>query len=189
MFKKVVVLLADGFEEVETVTPITFLRRAGIEVVVASIGEGVTAKGARGVQMIADNTLAELAGESDWDAVVVPGGLQGAQNIASCEKAGVLLKEMAAAGKLVCAICASPALVLAPLGILTGKKFTCYPGMEEKIKENGWPCGELSLCDTVADENIITSRAAGTSGDFAITIIEKLLNEETAKKIAASVLL
>ena len=187
MIKKVIVLLADGFEEVETVTPITFLRRAGIEVVAASIGKSVTAKGARGVQMIADTTLAEAG--KDFDAVVVPGGLKGAENIASCEKAGNLLKEMAAAGKLVCAICASPALVLAPLGLLKGKKFTCYPGMEEKIIENGWPCGELSLCDTVVDENIITSRAAGTAGDFAITIIENLLDEETAKKIAASVLL
>ena len=187
MINKVIVLLADGFEEVETVTPITFFRRAGIDVVAASIGDDLTVKGARGVQMTADTMLAEAGG--DWDAVVVPGGLQGAQNIASCEKAGALLKSMAAAGKLVCAICASPALVLAPLGLLAGKKFTCYPDMEEKIKENNWPCGEWLQHNTVTDGNIITSRAAGTSGNFAIAIIEKLLDKETAQKIAATVLL
>jgi len=91
---------------------------------------------------------------------------------------------MATSGKLVCAICASPAVVLAPLGILNGKKFTCYPGMEEKVKDGIW-----SDANVVVDGNIITSRAAGTSGHFAIAIIEKLLDKETAQKIADAVLL
>ena len=91
---------------------------------------------------------------------------------------------MAAAGKLVCAICASPALVLAPLGILNGKKFTCYPGMEEKVQNGSWSADRV-----VVDDNIITSRAAGTSGEFSIAIIAALTDEETAKKIAETVLL
>jgi 4-methyl-5(b-hydroxyethyl)-thiazole monophosphate biosynthesis len=183
MAKKALVLLAEGFEEVETVTPITYLRRAEIEVTVAVAGENLTVKGARGIEMNGDTTLAE-AGSAGWDAVIVPGGLNGAKNLAACETTGALLKETAAAGKLVCAICASPALVLAPLGLLAGKKFTCYPGMEESVKDGKW------LEDRVViDGNIITSRAAGTTGEFAIAIIGQLLGEEAAKKIAESVLL
>jgi 4-methyl-5(b-hydroxyethyl)-thiazole monophosphate biosynthesis len=147
----------------------------------------MTVKGARGVYMLADTLLAD-AGDG-WDAVIVPGGLQGATNLAICTETKALLKDTAAAGKLVCAICASPAMVLAPLGILAGKQYTCYPGMEEKIKEGGWPCGALLQDRVVTDGNIITSRGAGTSGEFAIAIIAKLLDEETGKKIATSVLL
>jgi 4-methyl-5(b-hydroxyethyl)-thiazole monophosphate biosynthesis len=183
MTKKALVLLAEGFEEVETVTPITYLRRAEIEVTVAAIGENLTVKGARRIQMNADTTL-EKAANAGWDAVIIPGGLNGANNLAACGKTGTLLKEMAAAGKLVCAICASPAVVLAPLGLLAGKKFTCYPGMEEKVKD-----GEWSENRVVVDGNIITSRAAGTTGEFAIAIIARLLGEDTAKKIADTVLL
>ena len=184
MSKKVLVLLAEGFEEVETVTPITYLRRAGVEVTTAAIGGQLTVRGARRVQQTADTTLAEAGGVGDWDAVVIPGGLPGATNLAACEKTGALLKDMANAGKLVCAICASPAVVLAPLGLLAGRKFTCYPGMEEKVTDGQWLEKRV-----VVDGNIITSRAAGTAGEFSIAIIEQLLDEETAKKIADTVLL
>ncbi|MDR3020572.1 MAG: DJ-1/PfpI family protein [Treponema sp.] len=183
MEKKALVLLAEGFEEVETVTPFTYLRRAGIKATTAAIADSLQVKGARGITVIADNLLAELDG-SNYDAVIVPGGIHGAANLAACEKTGALLKEMAAAGKLVCAICASPVVVLSPLGLLSGKNFTCYPGMEEKAHEDSrWLEDRV-----VVDGNIITSRAAGTSGDFAIAIIEYLLGKEMAEKIADTVL-
>jgi 4-methyl-5(b-hydroxyethyl)-thiazole monophosphate biosynthesis len=185
MSKKAIVLLAEGFEEVETVTPVDYLRRAGVEVTIAAIGESLTVKGARGIQINADTTLAELAPRpGGFDAVIVPGGLKGAENLAASKETGTLLKEMAAVGKFVCVICASPAIVLAPLGLLKGKKFTCYPGMEEKVKEAHW-----SQERVVIDGNIITSRAAGTAGEFAIAIIWQLLGEDAAKKIIDSVLL
>jgi 4-methyl-5(b-hydroxyethyl)-thiazole monophosphate biosynthesis len=192
MGKKAIVLLAEGFEEVEAMTPITFLRRAEVEVTVAAIAndsqcEGTPVlKGARGVQVTADSYLGKLPLQAEaWDAVIVPGGLNGAGNIAACEKAGELLKNMAAAGRLVCAICASPAIVLAPLGLLNGKKFTCYPGMEEKVADkSGWQEDRV-----VTDGNLITSRAAGTSGEFALAIIDSLFGMETGNKIADSVLL
>jgi 4-methyl-5(b-hydroxyethyl)-thiazole monophosphate biosynthesis len=184
MVKKAIVLLAEGFEEVETTTPITYLRRAGVEVTIAAIGNNLTVKGARSVQINADTTLTELAPKaSDWDAVIVPGGLKGAENLAASRETAALLKEMAAAGKLVCVICASPAIVLAPLELLKGKKFTCYPGMEEKVKDGHW-----SEERVVIDGNIITSRAAGTAGEFAIAIIRQLLGGDSARKIADSVL-
>jgi 4-methyl-5(b-hydroxyethyl)-thiazole monophosphate biosynthesis len=185
MAKKAIVLLAEGFEEVEAVTIIDYLRRAGVDVTVAAISLFMTVKGARGIKVDSDTLLAGVdSGVDNWDAVILPGGMNGAANIASCEEACNIIKNMAAAGKLVCAICASPAVILSPLGVLSGKKFTCYPGMEEKVKEGVW-----SQDKVVIDGNIITSRAAGTSGHFAAAIIEKLLGEEAGKKIADAVLL
>jgi len=187
MKKKVLVLLADGFEEVEAVTPIDYLCRAGVEVTTAAITDSLIVKGRwGGLKVTADITLAEIAkqGTGGWDAVILPGGMPGAENLAASKETGALLKDMAADGKLVCAICASPAVVLSPLGLIKGKKFTCYPGMEEKAKE-----GEWSDKRVVVDGNIITSRGAGTAGEFAIAIIKKLLDETAAKKIADAVLL
>jgi len=187
MTKKAIVLLADGFEEVEAVTPIDYLRRAGIEVTTAAIGDSLTVKGRwGGLKVTADTTLAKLAngGTGGWDAVILPGGMPGAENLAASKETAALLNEMAAAGKLICAICASPAVVLSPLGLLKGKKFTCYPGMEEKVKDGKWLQERV-----VVDGNIITSRSAGTAGEFAVAIIEKLLDGAAAKKVAEMVLI
>jgi len=187
--KTAIVILAEGFEEVEAVTPIDYLRRAGVEVAVAAIGESLAVRGARGILVTADGTLKSLAGrrkaeDGMWDAVVVPGGIPGAQNIAASRDAGVLIVGTAAAGKLVCAICAAPAVVLAPLGILSGRRFTCYPGMEEKVEGGRW-----SREPVVTDGNVITSRAAGTSGLFSAAIIERLLGRPEADRITSAVLL
>jgi 4-methyl-5(b-hydroxyethyl)-thiazole monophosphate biosynthesis len=199
MTKKAVVLLAEGFEEVEAVTPIDYLRRAGIEVTIAAIGGGLAVKGARGITVNADTTLGELAQKAaahsslltahcslltEYDAVVIPGGMPGAPNIAASKEAGALIAEVAAEGKLVCAICASPAVVLAPLGLLSGKRFTCYPGMEEKVGDGKWTDGNV-----VIDGNIITSRGAGTAGEFAVAVIGELLGKTEGDRIAKSVLL
>jgi len=186
MAKKTLVLLADGFEDVEAITPVDYLRRAGIEVTTASISGNLTVTSKwGGIKMIADTTLTGLVKQGGgWDAVILPGGMPGASNLAASKETGSLLKNMAAAGKLVCAICAAPAIVLAPLGLLAGKKFTCYPGMEKGINDGKW-----SDARVVTDGNIITSRGAGTAGEFAIAIIEKLLDKTTADKIAAAVLL
>jgi 4-methyl-5(b-hydroxyethyl)-thiazole monophosphate biosynthesis len=185
MAKKALVFLAEGFEEVEAVTVVDYLRRAGVDVTIAAISLFMTVKGARGVKVDADTLLAGVDGEvGNWDAVIIPGGLKGAANIASCEEACKMIKNMAAAGKPVCAICASPASVLSPLGLLAGKKFTCYPGMEEKVADGNWSDERV-----VVDGNIITSRGAGTAGHFAVAIIEKLLGQEAGKKIADAVLL
>ncbi|MDR2079210.1 MAG: DJ-1/PfpI family protein [Treponema sp.] len=189
MQKKVILFLADGFEEVEALTPIDYLRRAGIEVTTVSVSANPAVKGAHGLPVMADSTLTELAGlgrlgAKSWDGVLLPGGMPGASNIAASEGASALLREMDAAGKLVCAICASPAGVLAPLGLLSGRRFTCFPGMEEKVSGARW-----SEDRVVVDGNIVTSRAAGTAGAWAAAIIGKLTGENEAKKLAQSVLL
>ena len=187
--KKVIVLLADGFEDVEAITPIDYLRRAGLEVTVASITKSLTVTSRwSDLKMIAGATLSEQLSlykeQKDWDAVILPGGIPGATNLAASEEVNTLLNEMAITGKLICAICASPAVVLAPLGLLAGKKYTCYPRMEERVTD-----GEWSQDRVVVDGNLITSRGAGTAGEFAIAIIKKLLDEATAQKIADAVLL
>jgi len=187
MAKKAIVLLADGFEDVEAVTPIDYLSRAGIEVTTVSISENLTVTSKwGGIKMIACTTLTELTkqGIDGYDAVILPGGMPGTTNLAASKETGLLVKNMAATGKTVCAICAAPALVLAPLGLLAGKNFTCYPGMEEKVKDGKWSENRV-----VTDGNIITSRSAGTAGEFAAAIIEKLLDKASAQKIAGAVLL
>ena len=194
MPKNVIALLAEGFEEVEAVTPIDYLRRAGIEVTVAAVNKGSTVKGARGIQVIADASLDDLAAAgklkpASWDAVVVPGGLPGADNLATSKRAGDFLKEMAAAGKIVAAICASPARVLAPLGLLEGKKFTCYPGEEKNVSASRLTGAEWKEDRVIVDGNLVTSRGAGTAGEFACAIIEKLAGGEEAKKLADKVLM
>jgi 4-methyl-5(b-hydroxyethyl)-thiazole monophosphate biosynthesis len=194
MPKKVIALLAEGFEEVEAVTPIDYLRRAGIEVTVAAVNKGPTVKGSHGIQVVTDASLDDLSGNgklipSSWDAVVVPGGLPGADNLAASKPVGDFLKGMAEAGKVVAAICASPARVLAPLGLFAGKEFTCYPGEEKNISASRLTEAEWKEDRVVIDGNLITSRGAGTAGEFAVAIIGKLINDEEAKKLAGKVLL
>ena len=192
MQKKTIVILAEGFEEVEALTPIDYLRRAGIETVSAALGNSRTVAGARKIPVIAETTLDEWLRREDpgnWDAVILPGGMPGSANLAASAELGALLEEMAAAGKWVCAICAAPALVLAPLGLLAGKKFTCYPGHEEKVAGGIWSDGRVVIDENPAGGGLITARSAGCAGSFAITIISKLLNEAEGLKIAQAVLL
>ena len=194
MKKRVILLLAEGFEEVEAVTPIDYLRRAGIDVTVAAAGENTAVTGSHGIKLSADALLGGLFGGgkpdlSGWDAVILPGGLPGAVNLAASEAVQGLLKEMAAQGKLVCAICASPARVLAPLGLLKGKNFTCYPGEEKNIAAPVLAEASLKTDRVVEDGKLITSRGAGTAAEFACAIIERLAGEGEGKKIAEKVLL
>ena len=189
MAKKIIVLLAEGFEEVEAVTPIDYLRRAGIELTVASIGKNRAVKGSHGIQINADATLDSLEegknlAAAAWDGVIVPGGLPGSENLAASAQTREFLSKMGEAGKLICSICAAPARVLAPLGLLQGKRFTCYPGEEEKVTGALW-----SEDRVVIDGNIITSRGAGSAGEFACAVIDKLAGAGEGKKIAQKVLM
>ncbi|MDR2313755.1 MAG: DJ-1/PfpI family protein [Spirochaetaceae bacterium] len=189
MGKKALVFLAEGFEEVEAVSPIDYLRRAGIEVVSAAISKERKVTGAHGIPFTADTSIPDLQEQgkftpASWDGVFVPGGLPGASNLAACSAAGEFYREMAGAGKLVAAICASPAVFLAPLGLLKDKRFTCFPGTEKQVKDGTWLSQRV-----VRDGNLVTSRAAGTAAEFALALIEKLAGAEAAKKLKEEVLL
>ncbi|MDR1129304.1 MAG: DJ-1/PfpI family protein [Treponema sp.] len=182
MAKKALVFLADGFEEVEAVTPVDYLRRAGVELATVSISGNKTVTGSHKVPVIADKTLAEAAGV--YDALLLPGGMPGAANLAACAELGRLLREQAAAGRIVAAICASPAVVLAPLGLIEGRRFTCYPGMEKETSGGKW-----SEERVVVDGNIVTSRGAGTAADWAIALIGLLAGPAEGEKLARAVVL
>lgn len=189
MAKRVLEFIAEGFEDVEAITPADYLRRSGVEVVLAAIGANTAVKSSRGLTVVADTTLGELASRgalhvSGWDGLVIPGGMPGASNIAASVTAVNFLKDMYHGGKLIAAICASPAVVLAPLGILSGKRFTCFPGMETNVSGAIWKEDRV-----VVDGNLITSRSAGTAGEWAYELIKLLVGQDGADKLAGSVLL
>jgi protein deglycase len=181
--QKVCVILADGFEEVEAVTPIDYLRRAGIEVVVAGLGVREIV-GGHGMEFTVDAVLDDIDSD-DFDCIVVPGGGGGSKAIAADQTAVNFIKRQAARGKLIAAICAAPALVLGQAcGLLEGRRFTCYPGMESLV-----PGGRFEASRVVDDGNLITSRAAGCAGEFAVAIVRALSGGAKADEVAASVLL
>ena len=193
--KKVAVMLADGFEEIEALSPVDLLRRASVEVV--TVGKELV-KGSRGISVATDMRVSEFLEGCNKnglpDAVIVPGGLNGTKNLASCGKAGNFITEMWKNGKLVCAICAAPVVVLSPLGILQNKKYTCYPTMENDFPQftgDNWQekvYGAVhSSENVVVDGNLITSRGAGTALDFSFAIIEALCGKEVMEQVKKSI--
>lgn len=178
--KRVAVLLADGFEEVEAITPIDFLRRAGVEVVTAGIASK-RVQGSHAITIEADTTIGELAG--DLDAVILPGGTVGASNLAKAKAVSALVQRLHGEGRLVGAICAAPAKVLGPTGILAGRRATCYPGLEGELEG-----ARFSEERVVRDGNLITSRGAGTAGEFAVELVRYLAGPEAADTVRQSVL-
>ena len=182
MSKKAIVVLAEGFEEIEAVTCIDILRRAGIDVTVAGL-EKTEVKGAHELLIRADKKLAEAG--IDFDACVLPGGMPGAANLAASERLDHLIKTMHKQGKIIAAICASPALVLGPSEILKNKSATCYPGMQDKFRPQ--TCYKEE--NVVIDGNIVTSRGPATALQFSLAIAEKLAGKETSEKIRKATLL
>ena len=173
--KKIALLLAEGFEEVEAVTPADFLNRAGIEVLITGV-TGKTVKGAHNITLLADYELQDLP--RDLDGVIIPGGMLGSENVALSDDAIDLIKKINREGKLVAAICAAPAIVLEKAGVISGKKATCYPGMEKRFTQS-----TFSEERVVVDGNVVTSRGPGTAAEFAIKIVEILTGKEAAEKI------
>lgn len=173
--KRAIVLLADGFEEVEAITQIDFLRRAGIHVTVL----GVTGRDVAGGHDIRVNTDITVDEWSDgFDAVVVPGGAQGAENVAGDEQAMLLIERAVQEEKLVAAICAAPAIVLGANGLLGARSFTCYPGFENRVTS-----GTFLDDRVVVDGNLITSRGPGTAAEFAEAIVTYLVGEDAARDL------
>ncbi len=181
MSKKILTVLAEGFEEIEAVTPVDLLKRAGISVETSGI-KGIDISGSHDISVIADHSFDEVSDE--YDGIIIPGGMPGAANIADCKPVMDLIKKMFSEGKLVAAICAAPAVVLNKTGILSGKKATCYPGREKDFNADV----EFLEDRVVVDGNIITSRGAGTAADFSHAVIEYLLDKETADKVLKATL-
>jgi len=182
MERKVIVLLAVGFEEMEAVISIDMLRRAGCTVTIVSITQDFTVMGSRKIPIKADICLSDAMPLPD--AIILPGGMPGAQNLANSTIVIDLIKNCVANGKIVAAICAAPAYALVAAGVLSGKKATCYPGGEQRF-----PIDTKYLNQpVVVDGNIITSQGPGTAFAFSLTLIEKLFSIEKADEIRTKAL-
>ena len=164
--KTIFVFLAEGFEEIEALTPVDVLRRAGLPVQTVSVMDEQVVAGAHGVPVLADKMFAEINPE-DAEMILLPGGLPGATNLDAHEGLSRMILDFAAAEKPLAAICAAP-LVLGNRGLLQGKKATCYPGFETYLQG-----AEYTAALVEKDGNIITGKGPGAAMEFAFAIVEK----------------
>lgn len=175
----VLVPLAQGCEELEAVTIIDLLRRAGIEVVSAGL-DAQPVRASRGTVLIPDTTLDKVA-DRDFDMIVLPGGMPGADHLDRDPRVRALLTRTAAAGRYVAAICAAPK-ALANAGLLDNRKATSFPGVLDALSVPGMTYREDAV---VQDGKIITSRGPGTAMDFALTLIENLVGKDKRAQVEA----
>ena len=175
--KRVLIPLAQGCEELEAVTIIDLLRRAGIEVITAGLDDK-TVTASRGVRLIPDVQLDDVM-QQEFDMLVLPGGLPGADHLDADRRIHTLLKKLSEGGGYTAAICAAPK-VLAHTGLLDGKAATGYPGVLDSMELSST---EISQDAVVIDGKVITSRGPGTSMAFALTLIAQLLGEEKRSEV------
>jgi len=186
MTKKALVPIADGSEEIEAVTIIDVLRRAGVEVTVASVGVGKTKQitAARGTNIVADSFIADCADKA-WDLIAVPGGIEGADHLAASEILDQLLRSQAQQGKFYAAICAAPAVVLGSKGLLADKTATSHPRFYQSLIAK-----EVDTeSRVVVDGNCITSQGPGTAIDFALELVEQICGIVKREEVASPLVL
>jgi 4-methyl-5(b-hydroxyethyl)-thiazole monophosphate biosynthesis len=174
----VITILADGFEEIEAVTYIDLLRRAHIQVSVLGL-KSFEVRGAHDLRIRTDCPLNDFT--EKYDGIVLPGGQPGTTNLTSSPIVLQKIKNAFSKGLLCAAICAAPS-VLAEAGILKGFKATCYPGVQERLKDATFIDEPL-----VRDRNVITSRGVGTAIEFALELIRYLNNDESADKVQKAI--
>ena len=174
----ILTILAEGFEEVEAITPIDLLRRAGAEVTIAAIGDGIHVTGRCGVTMHADTMLGTVEA-MDFDCVFLPGG-PGVKHLRDDPRVRSIVLRHARNNRWVAAICAAPA-VLHDVGLLTGRRYTAHFSVAHELPEI------LADQRVVADDRLLTSRGAGTALDFGLLLLEKLFSPEKALEVSRSI--
>ncbi len=179
---KALIPLADGAEEMECVILADVLRRAGWTVVLAGVAGGHPVVGSRKVTLVPDDAWQRVRPD-EFDLIAIPGGMGGVETLRV--HAGVLdaVRRLAGAGKWVAAICAGP-MVLAAAGLLKGRMYTCYPGLQAEIPDGTW-----SPARVVVDGKLVTSQAPGTCMEFALTLIERSDGPEAARRVAGGLVL
>lgn len=182
MSKRALIAVAEGVEDLECVTLIDVLRRAEIEVLVASIEERRMITCARGTRLTADAMLVDVLAQ-DFDLIVLPGGMPGAQHLAEFEPLAERVRQQAKAGELFAAICAAPALALQQYGVLRQRRMTCYPAFSDRL--SGCTFVDEAV---VVDGNCITSQGPGTALAFALTLVEQLVGRSTRNEVAKAML-
>jgi protein deglycase len=186
MLKKVLVPIANGTEEIEAVCIIDTLRRAGADVVVASVEAGLQVTASRQTRLVADVFIAECAG-AVYDVIAVPGGMPGAERLRDSSVLTALLREQRNAGRLYSAICAAPVVVLQHHGLLEGCASTCHPGFAAQLEDHTRIAERVVVEDT-ARCRCITSRGPGTALEFALALVEALYGQEKAREIGKQML-
>lgn len=175
------IFLAEGFEEIEALTVIDVMRRAGMDIKTVSINDSKTVVGAHGIPVVADITFKEADfADSEW--LILPGGMPGATHLHQFQALGDLLKVHK--GKIA-AICASPAVVLAPLGILDGREATCYPGFEADCKKQGAIMRDVPVMTL---DTLITANGPSSSLRFALAIVANSMGDSVAQQVGSGML-
>lgn len=177
----VYLFLADGFEEIEALCVLDFLRRAGVDTTTVGVN-GKIANGSHKIPVVCDITENELDINSEFDMVILPGGMPGSVNLDNSAVVDAMVKRAVEENKFLCAICAAP-FILGKRGILDGKRATCYPGFEKELTG-----AQVVNAGVVRDGKIITGRAMGSAHDFALEIIEVLCGKEERQRLKDSVL-
>ncbi|MCM1227378.1 MAG: DJ-1/PfpI family protein [Clostridium sp.] len=175
------VFLANGFEEVEALTPVDMLRRCELEVMTVGVG-GKNIKGSHGITVAADIDTSEIKLDNDLDMIVLPGGMPGTLNLEKSADVQGAIDFCVGSNKYVAAICAAPS-ILGHKGLLEGKKATCYTGFEGELFG-----AEISGDPVCTDGNIVTSRGAGTAMEFSFELVKNLVSEERAEILKNSVI-
>ena len=176
----VLAILAEGFEEIEATAPIDLLRRAGAEVTVAALADGIHVTGRSGLTMHADTTLTAVeAGGKQFDCVFLPGG-PGVKHLRADPRVRAIVLRQQAAGRWLAAICAAPT-VLHDAGLLSGRRYTAHFSVANELP------AILAGEKTVADGNLLTSRGAGTALEFGLLLVEKLFAPEKAREVSESI--
>ena len=178
----VILFLADGFEEIEALTQVDYLRRAGVDVTTVGVN-GEFAVGTRNITVKCDKILADVEFTDEIEMVILPGGLGGMNAMKQNEKVCDIVKRANSAGKYIAAICASPT-IFAYLGLLKGKNCICYPGMEDELVSGG---GIVKDARVVTDGNIVTAKAAGASEEFSFELIRLLCSQDVSDKVKNSI--
>ncbi len=174
--KKIGIFMADGCEEIEGLTVVDIVRRAKMEIVMISITGKREVTSSHQVTFLTDALAAEVDYDT-LDGIVLPGGMPGTLNLQADETVNKVIRQFAAEGKLVCAICAAPS-VLGAADILEGKWATCHPGFEEKLTG-----AKVEEKEVVVDGNVITSRGMGTAIPFALEIVRYFADDETVEQV------
>lgn len=183
----VLVCLAHGSEEIEAVTTIDLLVRAGLSVTTASVESDGTREivCSRGVRLLADAPLVEVA-DNDYDAVVLPGGLTGAETFRDSPLLVETVRQFHLAGKIVAAICAAPGTVLIPHDLFPVGNMTGFPGLRDTIPDKHWMDRRVVWDPRV---NLLSSQGPGTSIDFALKLIDLLVDKDKAREVASQLVL
>jgi len=179
--KKVFIHLADGFEEVEAIAPVDILRRGGCDVTTISITKNKLVKSSRNVIVTADKLFEEV-NYNDVDMIVLPGGMPGSENLDNHEGLKSKILEASQNGKWITAICAAP-LVLGHLGLLNGKKATCYPGYEAELTGARYTGSSVET-----DGKIITGKGAGVAIKFGLALLEALEGKQKAEEVKKAIM-